>query len=80
MLQDFANCTCNGICQSYLSDVVMEVRKRDLSPKQARFRCYGKISEFLGYTKRSPIPNCVTEGIRKEFPDVDGNYVGYKLQ
>ena len=36
------------------------------------------VYEYVGTSKRIPLPNCVYNRIRKAFPNADGEYVGYE--
>jgi len=36
------------------------------------------IYKRLGRKKRKVIPSCVVSAIRKEFPEADGNYTGFR--
>jgi len=34
--------------------------------------------EYVGASRRIPLPNCVYNSIRKALPNVDGEYTGYE--
>ena len=36
------------------------------------------VYEYVGTSKRIPLPNCVYNRIRKAFPNADGEYVRYE--
>jgi hypothetical protein len=36
------------------------------------------IHQYLGRGKRIRLPSCIVEAVRKEFPDKDNNYLGFK--
>ena len=36
------------------------------------------VHEYVGTSRRIPLPNCVYNKIRKAFPNADGEYVGYE--
>ncbi|XP_074626925.1 P2X purinoceptor 7-like [Acropora palmata] len=55
------------------------------SPMQNRNYRYAAYRQYvwwiykrLGRKKRKVIPSCVVSAIRKEFPEADGNYTGFR--
>jgi len=36
------------------------------------------VCEYVGPSRRIPLPNCVYNRIRKAFPNAEGEYVGYE--
>ena len=36
------------------------------------------VYEYIGASRRIPLPNCVYNSIRKAFPNTDGEYTGYE--
>ena len=36
------------------------------------------IHQYLGRGKRIKLPKCIVDAVRKEFPDKENNYMGFK--
>jgi hypothetical protein len=53
-----------------------------ITNKQLRFLAYSAYTSakhgYLGKRKRIPIPHCVESGIRRNFPEENGFYIGFK--
>jgi hypothetical protein len=53
-----------------------------ITNKQLRFLAYSAYTSakhgYLGKCKRIPIPHCVESGIRCNFPEENGFYIGFK--
>ena len=65
MVKESANLACEG-----------------LSNSAKRFYCYKQFTFILhvhlGSDNRVKLPSCVENGVRDEFPEVDGMYTGFK--
>jgi hypothetical protein len=66
-------------CASSMSNILATILQPDcLSNKTKRHHIYRKAAHFAGFKERERLPKYFEEAVRAEFPEEDGEYVGFK--